>query len=107
MVNSLWLLFETTALTYRYAEIREGGYLVNHVEQPLIIDHQDPWQDEVTFQKVTNCWASEGLGQNLMDTYNGDRGMLGSRTPKKSCKKLDDDHASIYKYAATPSSTTT
>ena len=35
-VNSLWLY-------YRYAEIKEGGYLADHVQQPILVPYPDDW----------------------------------------------------------------
>ena len=66
-VNSLWLLSQSRAFHYRYAEIKEGGYLADHVQQPILVPYPDGWPDDVTFQQLINNWANQGLGQYLMD----------------------------------------
>ena len=66
-VNSLWLLSQSRAFHYRFAEIKEGGYLTDHVQQPILVNYPDDWPDDVTFQQLINNWANEGMGQYLMD----------------------------------------
>ena len=66
-VNSMWLLSQPRAFHYRFAEIKEGGYLTDHVQQPILIPYPDDWPEDVTFQQLVNNWANRGLGQYLMD----------------------------------------
>ena len=65
--NSLWLLSQSRAFHYRFAEIKEGGYLTDHVQQPILVPYLDDWPEDVTFQQLINNWANQGLGQYLMD----------------------------------------
>ena len=57
-VNSLWLLSQSRAFHYRFAEIKEGGYLTDHVQQPMLVNYPDDWPDDVTFQQLINNWAN-------------------------------------------------
>ena len=66
-VNSLWLQSQTRAFHYRYAEIKENGYLVDHVQMPILIPFPDDWPEDIRFQDLFNNWANQGLGQYLMD----------------------------------------
>ena len=66
-VNSLWLRSQTRVMQYRYSEIKEGGYLVKHVQLPLVVDYPDELLDEITWQELLNGWANQGLGQFLGD----------------------------------------
>ena len=66
-VNSLWLQSQTRAFHYRYAEIRENGYLVDHVQMPILVPFPDDWPEDVKFQDLINNWANQGMGQYLMD----------------------------------------
>ena len=43
---------------YRFAEIKEGGYLTDHVQQPILVNYPDDWPDDVTFQQLINNWAN-------------------------------------------------
>ena len=54
-------------MQYRYTEIKEGGYVTEHVQLPLIVDYPDEFLDEITWQELLNCWANQGLGQYLSD----------------------------------------
>ena len=47
--------------------IKEGGYLTEHVQLPLIVDYPDEFLDEITWQELMNNWANQGLGQFLAD----------------------------------------
>ena len=47
-----------------HSEIKEGGYMTEHVQLPLIADYPD---EEITWQELLNCWANHGLGQFLGD----------------------------------------
>lgn len=51
-VNSLWLKSQTRVTQYRYSEIKEGGYLVEHVQLPLVVDYPDALLDEITWQEL-------------------------------------------------------
>ena len=64
-VNSLWNLSQSRG--FRYAEIKPGGYLVDHVQQPLLIDYPDDWPENSTLQTLMNGLVNEGLGQYLVD----------------------------------------
>ena len=66
-VNSLWLRSQTRVMQYRYSEIKEQGYLAEHVQLPLIVDYPDELLDEITWQELMNNWANQGLGQFLAD----------------------------------------
>ena len=66
-VNSLWLLSQSRAFHYRFAEIKEGGYLTDHVQPPILVPYPDDWPDDVSFQQLINNWANQGLSQYLMD----------------------------------------
>ena len=66
-VNSLWLHSQTRAFHYRYAEIRENGYLVDHVQMPILIPYPDDGPEDLKFQDLINGWANQGMGQYLMD----------------------------------------
>ena len=66
-VNTLWLKSQTRVMQYRYSEIKEQGYLADHVQLPLIVDHPDEFLDEITWQELMNNWANQGLGQFLGD----------------------------------------
>ena len=66
-VNSLWLQSQTRAFHFRYAEIKEQGYLVDHVQMPILIPYPDDWPEDTRFQDLINNWANQGLGQYLMD----------------------------------------
>ena len=46
-VNSLWLHSQTRAFHYRYAEIRENGYSVDHVQMPILITYPDDWPEDI------------------------------------------------------------
>ena len=63
-VNSLWLKSQTRVMQYRYSEIREGGYLHDHVQVALVVDYPDHYGDELTWQELTNCWSNQGLGHH-------------------------------------------
>ena len=54
-------------MQYCYTEIKEGGYVTEHIELPLIVDYPDEFLDEITWQELMNCWANQGLGQYLSD----------------------------------------
>ena len=66
-VNSLWLLSQSRAFHYRFAEIKEGGYLTDHVQQPILAPYPDEWPDDASFQQLINNWANQRMGQYLMD----------------------------------------
>ena len=54
---------QTRVMQYRYTEIKEGGYVTEHVQLPLIVDYPDEFLYEMTWQELMNCWANQGLGQ--------------------------------------------
>ena len=54
-------------MQYRHTEIKEGGYVTEHIQLPLIVDYPDEYLDEITWQELMNCWANQGLGQYLSD----------------------------------------
>ena len=66
-VNTLWNLSQSRAFHYRYAEIKAGGYLADHVQVPLLVDFPHEWPENTTVQTLMNGWANEGLGQYLLD----------------------------------------
>lgn len=80
-VNSLWNLSQSRAFHYRFAEIRPGKYLVDHVQQPLLIDYPDTWPENSSLQDLVNGWANAGLGQYLM----GDKPILVAHITRNTC----------------------
>ena len=66
-VHSLWVHSQTRVLQYRHTEIKEGGYITEHIQVPLIVDYPDEFLDEITWQELMNCWANQGYGQHLGD----------------------------------------
>ena len=66
-VNTLWNLSQSRTFHYRYAEIKDGGYLKDHVQVPLLVDYPQDWPENTTMQTLMNGWANEGLGQYLLD----------------------------------------
>ena len=80
-VNSLWLQSQSRAFHYRFAEIREGGYLTDHVQQPILVPFPDDWPDNVTFQQLVNNWANQGMGQYLLD----DKKILVCHVTRNTC----------------------
>ena len=66
-VHSLWIHPQTRVMQYRHTEIKEGGYVAEHIQLPLIVDYPDEFLDEITWQELMNCWANQGLGQYLSD----------------------------------------
>ena len=65
--NTLWNLSQSRAFHYRFAEIQAGGYLQDHIEQPILVPYPDDWPDNTNLQDLFNGWANTGLGQYLMD----------------------------------------
>lgn len=65
-VNSLWLHSQTRAFHYRFAEIKENGYLEDHVQMPIRVPYPDDWPDDVKYQELINNWANQGMGQYLL-----------------------------------------
>ena len=45
-VNTLWNLSQSRAFHYRYAEIKAGGYLADHVQVPLLVDFPQDWPEK-------------------------------------------------------------
>ena len=80
-VNSLWLHSQTRAFHYRFAEIKENGYLVDHVQMPILVPYPDDWPDDVKFQDLINNWANQGMGQYLMD----DKRVLICHVTRNTC----------------------
>ena len=80
-VNALWNLSQTRAFHPRFAEIQEGGYLRDHVQQPILIPYPDDWPDNTSLQDLFNGWANAGLGQYLMD----DKPVLVSHITRNTC----------------------
>ena len=80
-VNSLWLLSQSRAFHYRYAEIKEGGYLADHVQQPILVPYPGDWPEDVTFQQLISNWANQGPGQYLMD----DKKVLICHVTRNTC----------------------
>lgn len=66
-IHSLWIRSQTRVMQYRYSEIKDGGYLTDHVQLPLIVDYPEEFLDEITWQELVNNWANQGLGQFLAD----------------------------------------
>ena len=66
-VHSLWVHSQTRVLQYRHTEVKEGGYVTEHIQVPLIVDYPDEYLDEITWQELMSCWANQGLGQYLSD----------------------------------------
>ena len=80
-VNSLWLLSQSRAFHYCFAEIKEGGYLTDHVQQPILVPYPDDWPDDVSLQQLINNWANQGMGQYLMD----DKKVLICHVTRNTC----------------------
>ena len=66
-VNTLWNLSQTRAFHYRFAEIQEGGYLEDFIQQPILVNFPDDWPENTRLQDLYNGWANTGLGQYLLD----------------------------------------
>ena len=66
-VNTLWNHCQTRAFHYRFAEIQAGGYLKDHIQQPILVDFPDDWPENSSLQDLYNGWANTGLGQYLLD----------------------------------------
>ena len=66
-VNTLWNHSQTRAFHYRFAEIQTGGYLKDHIQQPILVDFPDDWPENTSLQDLYNGWANTGLGQFLLD----------------------------------------
>ena len=66
-VNTLWNLSQSRAFHYRFAEIQPGGYLTDHIQQPILVPYPDNWPETTSLQDLFNGWANTGLGQYLMD----------------------------------------
>ena len=66
-VHSLWIHSQTRVMQYRRTEIKEGGYVKENIQLPLIVDYPDEYLDEITWQELMNCWANQGYGQYLSD----------------------------------------
>ena len=66
-INSLWIRSQTRVMQYRYSEIKEGGYLTEHVQLPLVVDYPEEFLGEITWQEIMNNWANQGLRQFLTD----------------------------------------
>ena len=80
-VNSLWLLSQSRAFHHRFAEIKEGGYLTDHVQQPILVPYPDDWPDDATLQQLINNWANQGMGQYLL----GDKKLLVCHVTRNTC----------------------
>ena len=80
-VNSLRLLSQSRAFHYRFAEIKEGGYLTDHVQQPILVPYPDDWPEDVTLQQLINNWANQGMGQYLLD----DKKLLVCHVTRNTC----------------------
>ena len=74
-------LSQSRAFHYRFARIREGGYLTDHVQQPVLVPYPDDWPEEVSFQQLINNWANQGMGQYLMD----DKKVLVCHVTRNTC----------------------
>ena len=66
-VNTLWNVSQTRAFHYRVAEIQPGGYLTDHIQQPILVPFPEDWPEVTNLQDLFNGWANTGLGQYLMD----------------------------------------
>ena len=66
-VNTVWNLSQSRAFQYRFAEIQPGGYLTDHIQQPILSPYPDNWPDSTNLQDLFNGWANTGLGQYLKD----------------------------------------
>ena len=66
-VNTLWNVSQTRAFHYRFAEIQPGGYLTDHIQQPILVPFPEDWPEVTNLQDLFNGWANTGLGQYLMD----------------------------------------
>ena len=79
-VNTLWNLSQSGAFHYRFAEIQPGGYLTDHIQQPILVPYPDDWPDSTNLQDLFNGWANTGLGQYLM----GDKPVLVSHITRNT-----------------------
>ena len=80
-VNTLWNLSQTRAFHYRFAEIQEGGFLRDHIQQPILVEFPDDWPENTSLQDLYNGWANTGLGQYLLD----DKPVLISHITRNTC----------------------
>ena len=80
-VNTLWNLSQTRAFHYRFAEIQEGGFVKDHIQQPILVDFPDDWPENTRLQDLYNGWANTGLGQYLLD----DKPVLISHITRNTC----------------------
>lgn len=78
-VNSLWLQSQTRAFHYRRDQ--RSGYLVDHVQLPILVPYPDDWPEDVTFQDLISNWANQGVGQYLMD----DKRVLICHVTRNTC----------------------
>ena len=91
-VNTLWNHSQTRAFHYRYAEIQTGGYLKDHIQQPILVDFPDDWPENTSLQDLYNGWANTGLGQFLLD----DKPVLISHITRNTCVEgIMTKHAKI------------
>ena len=78
-VNSLWLRSETRVTQYRYSEIKEGGYLVEYVQLPLVVDYPEwlcKWHHGQQHPPMPISWTDTILWKNhfgLMDGFQENR----------------------------------
>ena len=86
-VNTLWNHSQTRAFHYRYAEIQSGGYLKDHIQQPILVDFPDDWPENTSLQDLYNGWANTGLGQFLLD----DKPVLISHITRNTCAQVNQE----------------
>ena len=65
-VNTLWNLSQTRAFHYRFAEIQEGGFLKDHIQQPILVDFPDDWPENTRLPMAGPIteWVSSCLTTN-------------------------------------------
>ena len=93
-VNTLWNVSQSRAFHYRFAEIQSGGYLTDHIQQPILVPFPDDWPEATSLQDLFNGWANTGLGQYLMDdkpvlVSHITRNTMVDSTPTKHSKILN------------------
>ena len=42
-------------MQYRFSEIKDGGYVTEHIQLPIVIDYPDEYLDEITMD-MGNTW---------------------------------------------------
>ena len=57
-VNTLWNVSQTRAFQNRFAEIQPGGYLTDHIQQPILVPFPEDWPEVSNLQDLFNGCAN-------------------------------------------------